>query len=130
MMIGLGVSAIGDTGQAYAQNEKQLALYQQRVQEGKLPLLRGHVLSQEDQLLRKHIEELMCHHTTRWDKKEPITESLRRLKEMEQDGLVRIEANRMVILEKGKPFIRNICMAFDAYLWRNTSHTPLFSSTI
>lgn len=130
MMIGLGVSAIGDTGQAYVQNEKQLALYQKRVQEGKFPLFRGHVLSQEDQLLRKHIEELMCHHTTRWHKDAPILESLGRLKEMEQDGLVNIEPGRMMILEKGKPFIRNICMAFDAHLWRNTPQTALFSSTI
>lgn len=127
LLIGLGVSAISDSGHAYAQNEKQLAAYQDRVQEGKLPLLRGHVLSQEDQLLRKHIEELMCHHATAWREEDDI---LGRLRELEQDGLIHVEAGRVVILEKGKPFVRNVCMAFDEYLWRNSPDTALFSSAI
>lgn len=127
MLIGLGVSAISDSGHAYAQNEKQLAAYQERVQEGKLPLLRGHVLSQEDQLLRKHIEELMCHHATAWREEDEI---LGRLRELEQDGLIHLEAGRVVVLEEGKPFVRNICMAFDEYLWRNSPDTALFSSAI
>lgn len=130
LLIGLGVSAISDTGRAYAQNEKQLALYQQRVQEGKLPLLRGHLLSREDQLLRKHIEELMCYRKTRWHKKEVIRESLQRLEEMEQEGLVRIRPGSVEVLEKGTPFIRNICMAFDAHLWRNMPKKSLFSKGI
>lgn len=130
LLIGLGVSAISDSWHAYAQNEKQLTAYQQRVQEGKLPLLRGHVLSQEDQLLRKHIAELMCHHETVWREEEGIMESLGRLRELEQDGLISLEAGRVVILEKGKPFVRNICMAFDEYLWRNSPDTTLFSSAI
>lgn len=127
LLIGLGVSAISDTGLAYAQNEKQLALYQQRVQEGKLPLLRGHILSREDRLLRQHIEELMCYHETRWRK---VPECLPRLEEMEREGLVRIEPGRLVVSEKGAPFIRNICMAFDAHLWRNLPQKTLFSSGI
>jgi oxygen-independent coproporphyrinogen III oxidase len=127
LLIGLGVSAISDTGLAYAQNEKQLALYQQRVQEGKLPLFRGHILSREDRLLRQHIEELMCYHETRWDK---APECLQRLEEMEREELVRIEPGRLVVLEKGAPFIRNICMAFDAHLWRNLPQKTLFSSGI
>lgn len=127
LLIGLGVSAISDTGLAYAQNEKQLALYQQRVQEGKLPLFRGHILSREDRLLRQHIEELMCYHETRWHK---APECLPRLEEMEREGLVSIEPGRLVVSEKGAPFIRNICMAFDAHLWRDLPQKTLFSSGI
>ncbi len=127
LLIGLGVSAISDTGHAYSQNEKHLALYQQRVQEGNLPLFRGHILNGEDRLLRQHIEELMCYHETRWHK-DPAC--LHRLEEMERDGLVSIEQNRLVVLENGTPFIRNICMAFDAHLWRNTPQKTLFSSGI
>lgn len=130
LLIGLGVSAISDTGQAYAQNEKQLTTYQAAVQEGKLPVLRGHILSREDQVLRKHITSLMCHYETSWGKNEDIMESLQRLEELERDGLVSIEHQRVVILEKGKPFIRNICMAFDAHLWRKEPATQLFSNAI
>jgi oxygen-independent coproporphyrinogen-3 oxidase len=127
LLIGLGVSAISDTGHAYAQNEKQLALYQQRVQEGDLPLLRGHILSREDRTLRQHIEELMCYHETRWHK---APECLHRLEEMEREGLLHIEPGRLVVSEKGAPFIRNICMAFDAHLWRDLPQKTLFSSGI
>ncbi|SIO54450.1 oxygen-independent coproporphyrinogen III oxidase [Chitinophaga niabensis] len=127
LLIGLGVSAISDTGHAYAQNEKQLALYRQRVQEGNLPLFRGHILSREDRLLRQHIEELMCYHETRWYK---VPECLPRLEEMEREGLVYIEPGRLTVTEKGTPFIRNICMAFDAHLWRNLPQKTLFSSGI
>lgn len=130
LLIGLGMSAISDTGHAYAQNEKHLALYQQRVQAGQLPLIRGHILNREDKTLRQHIEELMCFHATSWYKKEMILESLQRLEEMERDGLVQIGADKLVVTEKGAPFIRNVCMAFDAHLWRNIPQKTLFSSGI
>ena len=61
---------------------------------------------------------------------EEIPEILIKLQEMQQDGLVNIKLNQIFVTEKGKPFIRNICMAFDLLLQRNKPETQLFSMTI
>ena len=55
---------------------------------------------------------------------------LESLKEMEKDGLLRFNENQLVVTEEGKPFVRNICMAFDLRLKRKAPQTELFSMTI
>lgn len=134
LLIGLGVSAISDTGNAYTQNEKSLSAYQEKVRRGKLPVFRGHMLTKEDLRLRNHILRLMCKFETGWDRQDvncdTISESLQRLQELEHDGLVEVHPNKVVVTEKGKPYIRNICMAFDARLWRNVPQTQLFSNAV
>lgn len=52
------------------------------------------------------------------------------LVEPQKDGLVTIENNKITVTEKGRPFIRNICMAFDARLQRHQPNTEIFSRTI
>lgn len=134
MLIGLGVSAISDHWQAYVQNEKNLAAYQARVREGRFPVCKGHMLNGEDMLLRKHIQALMCGFRTGWTRRDTdcdaVIEGLQRLREPEQDGLVTVTKAGVTVTEKGKPFIRNICMAFDARLWRSEPAARLFSSSI
>ena len=49
---------------------------------------------------------------------------------MENDGLVLIKDNSIAINEKGKPYVRNFCMAFDLRLKRKAPETKLFSMTI
>ena len=46
---------------------------------------------------------------------------------METDGLIEIESNALYITEKGRPFVRNVCMAFDLLLQRKQPETQLFS---
>lgn len=134
MLIGLGVSAISDHWQAYVQNEKNLAAYQAKVREGRFPVCKGHMLNGEDMLLRKHIQALMCGFRTGWTRRDTdcdaVIEGLQRLREPEQDGLVTVTKAGVTVTEKGKPFIRNICMAFDARLWRSEPASRLFSSSI
>ncbi len=104
VLIGLGVSAISDTGNAYTQNEKSLAAYQEKVRQGKLPVFRGHMLTKEDLRLRKHILRLMCQFETSWDKADvncdAISESLQRLQEPEHDGLVEVRPNGVTVTQK------------------------------
>jgi hypothetical protein len=50
--------------------------------------------------------------------------------EMEADGLVEMKTRSLKITEKGRPFVRNICMAFDLKLQRQAPETKLFSMTI
>ncbi|MFN3754027.1 oxygen-independent coproporphyrinogen III oxidase [Flavobacterium sp.] len=134
LMIGLGVSSISDSWYAFAQNEKELETYYARLANNELPVYRGHVLTEEDLIIRKHILNLMCQFNTSWEDDtlyfDELPEVLAQLHEMEIDGLLIIEPNRLVVTEKGKPFVRNICMAFDLRLKRRTPQTQLFSMTV
>lgn len=134
LMIGLGVSSISDSWYSFAQNVKNLEDYYQMLEWDKLPILRGHVLTEEDLKIRKHILNLMCHFETSWSEKldyfNEIPEIIIQLKEMEIDGLLTIHKNGIQITEAGKPFVRNICMAFDLLLKRKAPETQLFSMTV
>ena len=132
LLIGLGVSAISDSWWGYAQNEKKLEDYYLKVESGHLPIFRGHELSQADAVLRKHILDLMTKLETSWDvlALEEVKEAVIRLEEAERDELVEILSNGVKITEKGKPFMRNICMAFDARLWAEVSEKTVFSQAI
>jgi len=134
MMIGLGVSAIGDSWYGFAQNVKDLDDYYQILEWGQLPVFKGHILTNEDLIIRKHILNLMCRFETSWENEalfvEEIPAILSALSEMEQDGLLLISEKSIVITEAGKPFLRNICMAFDLRLKRKIPQTQLFSMTI
>lgn len=134
LMIGLGMSAISDSWYAFAQNEKSVTDYENRANAGELPIFRGHLLTDEDRVIRQHILNIMCHFETSW--KEPdaqfpeLPECLDKLKEMESDGLLTIQDDQLFVPEHARPFVRNICMAFDLRLLRKAPQTRVFSMTI
>lgn len=133
-LIALGVSAIGDSWNIFAQNEKLVELYQSRIEKGELPLLRGHILTEEDRILRRHILNIMTQMETEWDSRliyTPYLENVNdRLVELQKDDLIELSSISCRVKEKGRPFLRNICMAFDAHLHRKVPATQLFSKTI
>jgi len=133
LMIGLGVSSISDSWYAFAQNEKTLEDYYARLDNNELPVFKGHLLTEEDLIIRRHILNLMCRFETSWTPETSfpeIEQVIDQLQEMENDDLVKIENNTIFVTEKGKPFVRNICMAFDLRLKRKAPQTQLFSMTI
>ncbi len=135
LMIGLGVSSISDSWYAFAQNEKEIETYYNRLEKNELPVFRGHVLTDEDLIIRKHILNLMCQFYTNWENdafyfNTLLPEILYNLDELKNDGLIELTHNSLTITEKGKPFVRNICMAFDLRLKRNAPTTQLFSMTV
>jgi len=134
LMIGLGLSSISDSWYGFAQNEKELDAYYKRLEKNELPIFRGHLLTDEDLIIRKHILNLMCQFSTSWDNPknyfETLPEVLKQLTEMEKDDLLVISENSLVVTENGKPFVRNICMAFDLRLKRKAPQTQLFSMTV
>ncbi|MDP2159069.1 MAG: oxygen-independent coproporphyrinogen III oxidase [Flavobacterium sp.] len=134
VMIGLGVSSISDSWYSFAQNVKTLEDYYDLLEQNELPVFRGHILTPEDLIIRKHILNLMCQFHTTWSDYgtyfSELPEVLERLYEMEHDGLVQITENAITVTEKGKAFVRNICMAFDLRLNRNKPETELFSMTV
>mgnify|MGYP002630583970 CR=1 FL=1 len=133
-MIGLGVSSISDSWYGFAQNEKSMESYYHLLKENIIPVYRGHSLSEEDLIIRKHILNLMCQFKTSWSQNSlyftELPEVLIKLKEMEVDGLLSINANTIEVTKKGQPFVRNICMAFDLLLQRKQPNTQLFSMTV
>ena len=134
LMVGLGTSSISDSWYSFAQNEKNLRKYYELLEQDIIPVYRGHILSKEDEIIRKHILNLMCRFETSWMKQEQffpeLVSTLSKLEEMELDGLVTVSTTEVKVLEKGQPFIRNICMAFDLLLHRKAPETRLFSMTI
>lgn len=134
LMIGLGVSSISDSWYAFAQNVKSVEEYLDLIEKGELPIFRGHLLNQEDLIIRKHILELMCHFETSWEDENlvfpELTETISRLDEMLADKLFEKTEKSIRVTEKGRPFVRNICMAFDLRLLRNKPESRLFSMTV
>ena len=134
VMIGLGVSSISDSWNAFAQNEKVLEDYYARLAQNEIPVFKGHILSEEDLIIRQHILNIMCQFETSWNDEKlqfpELPEVIDSLYEMQQDGLLELQENKLIVTEKGKPFVRNICMAFDLHLKRKAPKRQLFSMTI
>ncbi|MBF5026376.1 oxygen-independent coproporphyrinogen III oxidase [Planobacterium oryzisoli] len=133
LMVGLGMSAISDSWFGFAQNEKTVEGYQKMVEEGIIPVVKGHILSSEDLIIRQHILNLMCRLTTEWDSSnyfDELPQALEKLREMQQDGLVELTEGKIQITEKGRPFTRNVAMTFDLRMLRNQPETRIFSMTV
>ena len=134
LMIGLGISAISDSWYGFAQNVKTIKEYEEVLSQDRIPVYRGHILSEEDLILRRHILNLMCQFHTSWEAPQlqfaEAEEVKMRLSEMEKDGLIHLLPQGIEVTDVGKPFVRNICMAFDLRLQRNVPTTRIFSMTI
>jgi len=134
LMIGLGASSISDSWYGFAQNVKNVEEYQNLVSHGVIPIFRGHILNEEDQILRRHILNIMCRFETNWkpEEKEVVDfeNILANLSELEADGLVKIEDKTIKVTDKGRPFVRNISMAFDLKMHRKKPNTRIFSMTV
>ena len=131
ILIGLGVSSIGDSWNAFAQNVKVVEEYNKLIDENKLPVFRGHLLTQEDLLIRKLILDVMCKMETTWDSSYNDYQELENtLSEMVSDHLVGISSDGLKVTEAGRPFVRNVCMALDKKLRQKEPDTQIFSSVI
>ena len=124
-LIGLGVSAIGRVGATYSQNAKTLDDYYDRLNQGRLPVVRGLALTRDDLVRRAVIMALMCQGEllfepleTSWliDFRKYFAPELEQLQEMEQQGLVKLSAEGIEVTAMGWYFVRGIAMVFDKYL--------------
>lgn len=131
LLIGLGMSAISECKFGFAQNEKTTERYLERIESGQLAVTRGHQMSLRDIEIRRHILNLMCHFETKLPKDTLLSrlELELQLSELIADGLVEWKQDVIRILPKGIPFVRNCCMAFDAYL-KDRDPVQRFSMTI
>lgn len=124
VLVGLGASSISDCGTAFAQNEKHVAAY---VASAARPsIVRGHLMTESDTLVRDHIARIMCHHEASWapdrwpvHMRDRIASGLAALA---RDGAVTLTpiegttTTRLSVTAAGKPLLRNVCMLFDPAL--------------
>jgi oxygen-independent coproporphyrinogen-3 oxidase len=140
-MLGVGVSAIGDLHGAFAQNVKKLSTYYSSLDAGRFPIERGYALSADDLVRRYVITELMCNFYV------DRAETLHRFgvafdsyfdKELSAlsapggpvaHGFLRMSPDSLEVTDRGRLFVRNICMQFDTYLPAHDGR-PVFSRTI
>jgi len=134
LMVGLGMSSISDSWGGFAQNVKTVSAYEKQALSGEIPVFRGHMLSAEDLVIRKHILQLMCQFQTSFeaeaDRFPELQVCLDKLDEMEKDGLVERNNFELNVTPKGRPFVRNVCMALDLELLRKAPTTKVFSMTV
>jgi oxygen-independent coproporphyrinogen-3 oxidase len=124
-LIGLGVSAIGKVGATYSQNAKTLAEYQDLLDHGHLPVVRGLAVSRDDLLRRAVIMALMCQGQVQF---EPVEQAhlidfgayfgpeLQTLRGMQDQGLVEVTNTGIQVTAMGWFFVRGVAMVFDKYL--------------
>jgi oxygen-independent coproporphyrinogen-3 oxidase len=133
-LIGLGVSSISDAWFGFAQNEKNLEDYYQRLRDNKIPVFRGHILTTEDLEIRRHILNLMTKFETDLSEtmlnQKALMTIYQHLQTFVDDDLIVINNSKITVKPKAKAFIRNICMAFDLRLLKKKPQTQLFSMTI
>jgi oxygen-independent coproporphyrinogen III oxidase len=134
LLIGLGASSISDSWTAFVQNEKTVEDYQASVMNGELPIVNGHLLNMEDEIIRALILDLMCKGTTiipeeKLDKTY-VENVFKQVQNLEKDNLVHLEKTKITVTPKGNSFIRNICACLDAKLMQNQNAGETFSKAI
>lgn len=114
--VGIGVSAIGYFGGVYAQDEKERPEWEAAIDDGRLPVVRGFVLSEDDRVRRGVIMDLFCNFRTTLPEGVDFAAELARLAPFQADGLVVVEGREIRVTALGRHFIRNVCATFDRYL--------------
>lgn len=137
-LVGFGVSAISHIGDSYSQNPRDLPGWQAALDAGRMPVFRGMLLSEDDQLRADLIQGLMCQGEIpvsalerRYgiDFRDYFADALQRLAPLQDDGLVVVGRECIAATSRGRMLLRNIAMCFDAYLHR-PAEAPRFSKAI
>jgi oxygen-independent coproporphyrinogen-3 oxidase len=138
--VGFGITAIGDLRGAFVQNVKKLVGYYEAIEAGRMPVERGYVLDEDDKIRRQVILQLMCNFsldTTAIEERfgirfaEYFAVELGELKAPEESGFIRLSPGRIEVTERGRLFIRNVCMIFDRYLRAKLAgEKQVFSRTV
>ncbi len=136
-MVSIGPSAISQIGGVYHQNDKILSRWEHAVDAGRFAVHKGYRCSDEDELRRWAIHQIMGRFELRWaDMKarfgagpEHFADAIEQLKEEVPFGIVELRDEGIFVTELGRRFVRNLAMPFDAYLPK-MSATTKFSRTV
>ncbi|MDY0110235.1 MAG: oxygen-independent coproporphyrinogen III oxidase [Candidatus Krumholzibacteria bacterium] len=137
-MIAAGCSAIGEVCGRFAQNAATVADYERAVGDGKLPVVRGLELTDDDRRRRRVILHVMCNLELPWALTEAedgrtvpelFPECLEPLRALAADGLIELSDRGLRVTGLGRYFLRNVAMVFDAYLG-DGDRQPRYSRTV
>jgi oxygen-independent coproporphyrinogen-3 oxidase len=133
LLLGLGVSSISDAGNAFAQNNKTLHDYYASINEGKLAITKGCLLSDEDLAIKNYILDISCRSKAGFLKEDlPMLEKhvFPNLNELAKDELITWNSRGITLTPQGHYFIRNVCAAFDLKINRDIAPGQMFSKAI
>jgi oxygen-independent coproporphyrinogen-3 oxidase len=138
-LVGIGLTSIGEGVGYYAQNTKDMKLYEEAIDSGRLPFEKGIELSSDDMLRQAVIMELMANFSidiARVEREHDIVfgryfaDALEALEEFVDGDLVTITDKKISVSPTGTLLIRNIAMPFDAYMKKYGSSKKSFSKTV
>lgn len=132
-LIGMGASSIGQLPQGYIQNQPSTGEYQRQVNLGRLPVVRGFTLSEEDRLRARIIELLMCDFAFSFSTirhefggaAEQVLDEAEYLAGCDTDGMIEFSGGLFQVTDKGRPFVRSIASAFDSYFGEGAARHSL-----
>lgn len=134
---GFGISSISQGSHGFRQNVKDLETYRAVLAKGKLPVSKGYELTNEDRMRADVIMRLMCDLSLdygvmsgKWDVdfESHFADAIAQLDEPAEDGLLVWADRGFAVTERGRLFIRNLAMPFDAYL--EPAATGRYSKTV
>lgn len=142
-MIGMGITSIGNIGDAYVQNfrEYDMDKYYECLDAGNLPVHRGYVVNDDDKLRKEVITRIMCDfELTKADIErrfnikfdEYFATELTMFGDFIDDGFVTLQPDKIIVHDPGRLFIRNIASTFDIYLRKpmDGPNKPTFSRSV
>ena len=141
-VVAAGMSGISDVRGSFAQNPHKLSAYYRALDDARLPTERGYLLTQDDRIRREVITRLMCNFYLDVRELEDrlgvhfgmyFAEELDELEAPDgpaAHGLVEIDPDRIEVTDRGRLFIRNLCMVFDRYLRAERRAAQVFSQTV
>lgn len=124
-LFAFGVSSINSVDNTFSQNHKDVNLYIESLENNKLPITKGIELNQDDLIRRSVINQLICHFDLDFSVVEKqwgivfgehFEKEVIELKDLAQDGLIKMTNNAVQVSNTGRLLIRRVCMIFDAYL--------------
>jgi oxygen-independent coproporphyrinogen III oxidase len=122
-LIGLGASSIGWLPQGHVQNAPDVASYARAIEAGEFAVAKGAAFCDDDRRRAAIIERLMCDFAVDLDAHGGVADLAAEIDAVDalaHSGVVVRNGRRIVLTEKGRPFVRLVAAAFDAYLPKNT----------
>ncbi len=138
-VLAFGASGISQLTHGFAQNRRDTDGYLDAVAAGASPVVRGLRLTADDRLRGAAIEALMCNlrldipdleRRFGIDFEDAFGDVREALAPLQADGLVAWEPEALRITEPGRLLMRNVAMAFDAYLAAEGGDGPGYSRTV
>jgi oxygen-independent coproporphyrinogen-3 oxidase len=124
-LVGLGMTSIGQVGDCYAQNAKEMAPYRAALEQGELPIVKGLLMTVDDRIRRGVIQDIMCRGELDYGAvsersgiafERYFASEIANLRPLERDGLIEPTPTGFRVCERGRLLLRAIAMSFDAYL--------------